>query len=303
MQDLRLTMKADSTDAMQTRMLSSFLTKMAAKGGYLVCIHPVVLGEGIITLPGTKLTIGRDSDCGLVLDDHDISRRHAEIEFSNGAFTISDLGSTNGILVNNKKVNRATLASGDLIRLGKTILKFLRGNDAEMQYHETVYSMMINDGLTGIPNKRYLLEAFQRELIRSQRHARPLSVAVVDIDFFKAINDKYGHLAGDIVLRELCGRIRAVVRKDEVFARYGGEEFVVLLPESTLDQAGKFAERIRMLISSKPVDVDGTPILVTVSIGLAHTIGEKDVTAEELFKRADQKLYQAKSAGRNRVVW
>ena len=186
--------------------------------------------------------------------------------------------------------------------MGKTILKFLRGSDVEKQYHETVYSMMITDALTGIPNRRFLKEFLDRELTRAHRHKRPLSVAIIDLDHFKAVNDQYGHLAGDVVLREVSNRIRGSIRRDEVFARYGGEEFAMVLPESNLQQAASFSERVRLLVSRLPVSVDASRIPVTVSIGIAHTLGE-ELTPDELFARADKKLYQAKAAGRNRVVW
>ena len=288
----------------QTKLLSTIAPRAAERCAYLIRIHPVVIGEGIIALPEMGVIMGRDADCGVILDDQDVSRKHASIESDAGhAFFIRDLNSTNGTLVNDKKVERNVLESGDLIRVGKTVLKFLRGNNIERQYYETVYSMMINDGLTGIPNKRYLQEAVQRELTRSQRHNRPLSLAVLDIDHFKKINDTYGHLSGDAVLRELSRRISKAVRRDEVFARYGGEEFVVLLPESTLEQASQFAERIRTLICSEPMEVQGTHIPVTVSIGVSHTAGDQSISAEKLFAVADGKLYEAKASGRNRVVW
>jgi diguanylate cyclase (GGDEF)-like protein len=162
--------------------------------------------------------------------------------------------------------------------------------------------MMIRDGLTGVPNKRYFEEALARELARAQRHGRPLSLAVLDIDHFKRINDTYGHLAGDAVLRELAARVRGAIRADEVFARFGGEEFVLLMPEATPEQAAHFAERIRRLAADEPFDVGGKGIPVTVSIGLAHTSGERGVTPEELVGRADRKLYEAKAGGRNRVA-
>lgn len=296
-------MDVSGFDPEQTRLLSTFLTKMGEQRGYLVRIYPVDIGEGIIALPMTPVVLGRDSDCDLVVADFDISRRHATIEVCEGEYTIRDLNSTNGTLVNNRKVEVVGLVSGDMIRVGKTILKFLRGNDIERQYHETVYSMMVNDGLTGIPNKRFFQEALQRELARTQRHHRPLSLAVLDVDHFKSINDKFGHLAGDAVLRELCARIRGVIRKDEVFARYGGEEFVVLMPESTLEQASQFAERLRVIVQSEPVRVEGASIPVTVSIGVAHTTGEDSISTEELIERADRKLYDAKHGGRNKVMW
>jgi two-component system, cell cycle response regulator len=296
-------MESSDSDLNQTRLLSTFTIKAGDDRGHIVRIHPVTVGDGIVSLPLSPVVIGRESDCDFVLDsDDDVSRRHAKIEVIGKEYRISDLDSTNGTLLNNEKVTSAALKSGDVIRVGKTILKFLRGNDVETQYHETVYTMMISDGLTGIPNKRFLLDAVQRELARTQRHKRPLSLCVLDIDHFKSINDKYGHLAGDAVLRELCTRVKQVVRKDEVFARFGGEEFVVLLPESTLEQARQFSERIRAIAASDPFIVEGATIQVTVSIGVAHTAGDDELSADELIARADAKLYDAKRNGRNRVV-
>ena len=296
-------MKPTGFDPEQTKLSSRYLKKMTEQRGFLVRLYPVAIGDGVITLPDATVTLGRDAECELFFSDRDISRRHASIESTHGMFMIRDLGSTNGTLVNDKKIQATQLVSGDLIRVGKTVLKFLRGDDVEKQYHETIYSMVINDGLTGVPNKRFLTEALQRELTRSQRHNRPLSLVVVDIDHFKSINDKYGHLAGDVVLRELCRRVSAAIRKDELFARYGGEEFVALLPESALEEAARFAERIRKLIASQPFDVDGGRLNVTISLGVAHTAGEAGVTEKELFDRADRKLYEAKGTGRNKVVW
>jgi len=295
-------MGSSGPESDQTRLLSTFTIKIGEDRGHLVRIHPVAVGDGIVSLPLTPVVIGRENDCDFVLNDDDVSRHHARIEVSSSQYTITDLESTNGTLVNNRKVSQAVLASGDMIRVGKTILKFLRGNDVETQYHETVYLMMISDGLTGIPNKRFFLDAIQRELARTQRHKRPLSLAVLDIDHFKMINDKYGHLAGDAVLRELCARIKQVVRKDEVFARFGGEEFVVLLPESTLEQACLFAERMRTITANDAVCVEGATIQVTISIGVAYTSGDEEISADDLIARADAKLYDAKRNGRNRVV-
>jgi two-component system, cell cycle response regulator len=287
----------------QTRLLSTFLVRMGDRSGYLVRIHPVAVGEGVLTLPAARTVIGRDADCDIVVTDTDVSRRHACIEFADGAYVIRDLGSTNGTLVNHRKIAEAeVLVSGSRVNVGKVIFKFLRGDDVEKQYHETVYTMMITDGLTGIANKRYFQEALRRELARSQRHQRPLSLAVLDLDHFKKVNDTYGHLAGDAVLREVCARIRDSIRSDEVFARFGGEEFVILLPESTLEQALGFSERMRKLVADAPVVAGDASIPVTVSIGVAHTAGEMGVSMEELLARADRKLYDAKGNGRNRVV-
>lgn len=245
--------------------------------------------------------MGRGTDCDLSIPDSSASRQHAYIEPRAGNFMLADMGSTNGTHVNDVRIDRRLLEAGDLIRIGSHILKFLSSDHIEAQYHETIYSMMITDGLTGANNKRFLLETLERELVRSFRHGRPVSLVMLDVDYFKEVNDKFGHLAGDAVLREISQRVRENVRKDEIFARYGGEEFTVLLPESNLEEATAFAERIRHLVADNPVNVDGTDISVTVSLGIAHVSGHADVSPEELLAEADRHLYEAKRNGRNRV--
>lgn len=289
-----------------TLLLSTYLFRLNREDGSSAClvrIYPAIDGEGLVTLPQGKLVIGRDSSCELVLTDKDVSRQHATITYQGGTYTIADLGSTNGTFVNEMTVAQQALASGDLIHIGKNILKFLTGNDIEKQYHETVYSKMILDGLTNIPNRRFFQEVLEREIIRSQRHKRPLALILFDIDRFKSINDQYGHLAGDEVLRGLSHRIRGSIRRDEVFARYGGEEFTILLPECVVDQALQTAERIRCLMASEPIPVSKTAIPVTISIGIAFTAGEDTVSPEVLIQSADESLYEAKENGRNRVVY
>ena len=160
--------------------------------------------------------------------------------------------------------------------------------------------MTIVDGLTQIHNKRYLYEALERELIRARRHDRDMSLLMFDIDYFKRINDQFGHLAGDFVLRELARIVQERIRRDEVFARYGGEEFVILLPETSLDGAQALAENLRARVAEHPFTFQGERIPVTISVGGALLLGE-DKTATDLIQRADAKLYEAKRGGRNRV--
>jgi diguanylate cyclase (GGDEF)-like protein len=159
--------------------------------------------------------------------------------------------------------------------------------------------MTIVDGLTQIHNKRYLYEALEREITRARRHDRPLAVLMFDIDYFKKINDHFGHLAGDYVLRELADVVKSRIRRDEVFARYGGEEFVIVLPETTLEGARALAENLRELVATHDFTFQGERIPVAVSIGCAAVAGDDNAT--DLIGRADERLYEAKRGGRNRV--
>jgi diguanylate cyclase (GGDEF)-like protein len=190
--------------------------------------------------------------------------------------------------------------TGDLVRIGSHILKFLC-NDIEAQYHQTIYGMIVTDGLTGVFSARYFHEALERELVRSQRHRRPLSLAMLDIDHFKSINDSHSHLVGNEVLRELCRRIAPSIRRDEVFARWGGEEFAILLPESGGAEAALFAERLRKLVCDRPFDVGAMSLPVTVSVGVGYTVGDPNIGPEQLISLADANMLKAKAQGRNRV--
>jgi diguanylate cyclase (GGDEF)-like protein len=125
---------------------------------------------------------------------------------------------------------------------------------------------------------------------------------MLDVDYFKAINDAHGHLAGDEVLIELCRRLRAVMRREEILARYGGEEFAILLSETTLAEAQVFAERLRDSIAGVPLSTTHGEIPVTISIGIAALGATEPSTAGELLNAADRNLYAAKNAGRNCVI-
>lgn len=245
-------------------------------------------------------TVGRGADNHIELDGDSISRKHARFERREHSWYIVDNGSTNGTYLNEDQIIQdAALSNGDRIKVGPTILKFLSGMDAEAKYHEEIYRMTIVDGLTQVHNKRYLLESLEREVVRARRHARALSVLMFDLDFFKNVNDQFGHLAGDHVLRELALLVQDRIRRDEVFARYGGEEFCILLPETAIEGAARLGEILRDRIAEHRFVFQGEHIPVTISGGCAQL--EDNMSASELIQAADKKLYDAKQSGRNRI--
>jgi diguanylate cyclase len=158
----------------------------------------------------------------------------------------------------------------------------------------------IRDQLTGAYNRRYLDMRLPEECRRHTRYERPLSVIMIDIDFFKKVNDLHGHEAGDRVLAEVAGKISGSIRKTDCLVRYGGEEFCCILPETPLNSACHLADRFRGTVESLPIVAGGTELRVTISLGVAEMCG--DESPAELLKRADEGLYDAKQSGRNRVV-
>ena len=163
--------------------------------------------------------------------------------------------------------------------------------------------MAITDALTGLYNRRYMESHLSTLIEQTAGRGKPLSVMVVDIDYFKAINDTHGHDAGDDVLREFALRVRKSIRGIDLACRYGGEEFVIVMPETDIAVAGMVAERLRRRIATEPFSIsdNASKVEVTISIGLAAISGPKD-SAAALLKRADQAVYRAKRDGRNRVV-
>jgi two-component system cell cycle response regulator len=269
----------------------------------LVHIYPTGVGMGTRYMLGdAPLIIGRDTDCDLKIEDPSVSRRHVRIQPGLDGHYAVDLQSTNGTFVNDRAATMYKLKDGDYLRVGNWIFRYLTGGNVEAEYHEEIYRLTIIDGLTGVHNKRYFLEFLDRELARSARHKRPLSVTMLDIDYFKQINDQMGHLAGDYALRELTTCLKDAVRKEELLARYGGEEFALVLPETPREGAVLMAERLREIVAAHPFRFEDKPFSMTVSLGVVSTEGDANMTPTEMISMADEKLYEAKNGGRNRVV-
>jgi diguanylate cyclase (GGDEF)-like protein len=268
----------------------------------LISIYPADRLGQIVHLDDAELVIGRDPGCGLELPDDSVSRRHAVLRPLGDGFVIVDLASTNGTYVNDVRIESRTLESGDRIRVGNQIFKYISADRFEAEYFENSYRMMTTDGLTQAYNKRYFLEVAERELQRSGRTSRPLSLLMLDIDHFKQINDQFGHMTGDEVLIEISRRLRSTLRGDEVFARYGGEEFCLLLPDTALAESLQVAERMRSAVSSTEIVTEHASLPVTLSIGATCTQDDATLNTAQLIERADRNLYTAKHAGRNRIV-
>lgn len=159
----------------------------------------------------------------------------------------------------------------------------------------------VTDTLTGLPNRRAFFDTAEKEFVRARRYQRPLALILFDIDHFKAVNDTYGHLIGDQVLRVLSARVKKAVRSTDSICRYGGEEFLVLMPESDREEALAMAERLRQIVSEMTVVTAGGALSLTISLGVAALSTAGDETLEALMNCADRAMYEAKAAGRNAV--
>jgi diguanylate cyclase (GGDEF)-like protein/PAS domain S-box-containing protein len=166
---------------------------------------------------------------------------------------------------------------------------------------EKLQQLAITDPLTGLNNRRYFFELAQREFERSIRYRHTMSIIEIDVDHFKNVNDTYGHQVGDQVLSALAQRCQGCMREIDVLARYGGEELIILLPETEADAAVIVAERVRKRINSSDFDTNDGPVQVTISLGVSQLQNTPEETLDRLINRADQGLYLAKQAGRNRV--
>jgi diguanylate cyclase (GGDEF)-like protein/PAS domain S-box-containing protein len=181
------------------------------------------------------------------------------------------------------------------------VLLLLRDITERKRMVEKLRTLAFTDSLTGVNNRRRFLELARNELKRARRHDRPFAFLILDIDYFKDINDSHGHDQGDVVLKKLATTCLRVLRDIDIFGRLGGEEFGAVLVETDLEQASAIAERLRATVADDSLDIDGARVTLTVSIGVA-VWRETDTSFSDLMLQADKALYTAKNQGRNRVV-
>jgi two-component system cell cycle response regulator len=259
-----------------------------------------------------ETVIGRGRTAHVCVEDIEASRAHCKITIlevikhagASKRYVLADLGSKNGTFVNGHVISGPTdLVPGDRIHLGPNlILRFSLVDETEETLARQLYETSTRDALTQAYNRRYFLERLTSELAFAQRHQSKLSVLLFDLDRFKSVNDTYGHMAGDQVLRSVSACVGRLVRAEDVFARYGGEEFVLLIRGISHDNVDLLADRVRRAVERNTVSVSGSDLVVTISVGVA-SISEfpTEVSADTLITLADERLYRAKQDGRNRV--
>ena len=213
-----------------------------------------------------------------------------------GAFPLLTEGEISGCIVARSTLDK--LSKRDI-----SYLEQLTTQSAITINRANTYSKVLQyatlDALTNLNNRRQFETRLKQEIATTKRQKNPLCAMMIDIDFFKKVNDTYGHASGDTVLRTVAAIIKEHLRESDIPARYGGEEFAVLLPYTHIEEAQIVGERLRKAVEETSIPIDKKNINVTISMGLAEF--EPTLTGEELFKNADKALYEAKESGRNRV--
>ena len=265
----------------------------------LVVLQGQRLGQRI-DVGDNSLVIGRAPECEFQIMERSISREHAKIWREASGYRVKDLDSTNKTLLNDQPIIEAELKDGDHLTIGSCVLKFMERSSVEARYHEEIYQLATMDTLTGLYNRRHFLELLERELARTASHRRPLALLIIDLDHFKLINDRHGHPAGDIVLKQVAAALSVDTRDDFIMARIGGEEFAAVLPEHDVEQAAEFAQRLCDAIAALELSEDVGAKRVTISIGVAAWLADM-TNVSDFLRAADAELYRAKQTGRNRV--
>ena len=294
-------MAAEEDDPINTQrtLLSAGPHRAPPRSACVVVIH----GEGLgrrADVDERAVIVGRSQEADLHIPHKSVSRQHCHIWRDGNEYRVRDLDATNTTRVNDLAISETTLNDGDHITLGESILKFISHSSVEARYHEEIYQLATQDALTDLHNRRHFIDMVDKEIARAMRHQRALTLCIIDVDLFKPVNDRYGHISGDNVLRQIASIVRGHVRSDDFAARIGGEEFAVLLPECDALAGHAFAERLRQAIAEVVFKPGAEALTITVSIGVASMTAERD-TCSRMMAAADAALYRAKAQGRNQV--
>lgn len=295
---------SETTMVIEAEVVGQFRDKRGeTRQAYVIVIAGPRVGH-MVKLDEDELRVGRASGTDLQLNDRGVSRSHARlVKQEDGTCFIEDLSSSNGTFINGREISRPwRLEDGDKITLGTTtILKFTYQDELEETFQRKMYEASLRDGLTEAYNKEYLTDFLRSEISFARRHDTELSLLMFDIDYFKSINDSYGHLAGDDILVKLVERVRETVRAEDTLARYGGDEFVLVARNIGCQEAVEQGRRLRKAICEEAFVYEGTEFPVTISLGVAASSDVQPGSAEEFIDAADRALYQAKNSGRNKI--
>lgn len=287
------------TDEYETEQSRS-RTNPEGRDACLVVIGGERIGTRVVP-DGNPITIGRDPDCEFQIAKGNVSRRHCRLYVEDNEHWIEDLDSTNHTFVNDSRIERVALRDGDQIRICETTLKFIDEDNIESHYHSKLYEYTIRDPLTGMFNRRHAMRVLDTEVARAGRESGYVfSLALLDIDHFKIINDEFGHLAGDEVLEKINSIAERRIRASDTLARIGGEEFLLIIPGADREQAMTATGDLCGAIAEFGFQFDGESRHVTLSAGIASWREDLRV-AGDLLREADDHLYIAKNEGRNQI--
>lgn len=269
--------------------------------GVLVRVDGPSNGQ-VHSLSAAEVVIGRGSASDFRLNDEGVSRRHALLMHTRGHYFIQDLDSSNGTFLEGRRVRRAPLMEGDLIQFGPhASFRFCLMDAKQERAMMRLYEETTVDALTRVYNRRFIDKRFDEELAYALRHKTELSVVMMDVDYFKHVNDRHGHTSGDVVLRRIAEVITDQLRTEDVLARYGGEEFLMLLRGIPHRGATSVAERVRAAVQNAQIRVGRVNLRVTISAGVASLDSCPSNSKEDLIAQVDERLYRAKHQGRNQV--
>lgn len=265
-----------------------------------------------IPLEREVVILGRALEAEIRVNDTQVSRQHARIlteknpETGRDEYILNDLNSRNGTLLNGHRITKEKLTNGDKIAIGDTILRFDLLDEIDREYQRQIHRLISHDDLTGLLSSRSFFSELKREASRATAENRPFCVLMMDGDYFKGVNDTFGHLTGSKTIEEIGQAIMINLRTGDAAARFGGDEFAAFLLDAELPQALVAAERIRASVAEKEFSVvrpGQTSIThhITLSIGVS-SFPDDSSDPIELVEMADSALYRAKREGRNRVA-
>ena len=278
------------------------IERAKSKSAVLIVIRGTTQGTKF-DLEEDEIIIGRSEDAPINLGDTNISRQHCSISKQGDELYIEDLGSRNGTFVNDKKIKeKVKLSKEDMIKVGTTVLKYIPAGELEILYQDNLTNAAYYDELTQVFNRNYISQILESEFKRAKALHTSFPITIFDIDDFKKVNDTYGHAAGDYVLRQITAIIKATGLRDrDLLGRWGGEEFILLVVNSTVDEAMNLSERVRKAVEKYEFKYQGKKFPITISMGVA-SIKKEHNSYEDLYRDADEALYKSKETGKNRIT-